>query len=138
MEKEEKNRGVTIPIAEPDFVKLYIVNLLMATRGLKLRSALEVFVCFCKCATFINGEPICFVGEYEIKNFICPQTGLTRTTVYNLIKTLCEEGLIRRIGNGRYQIDPHFVVKGAWDDISKIMVLWDGEKKEFTIDTIGS
>lgn len=127
-----------IPIEEPDFVKLYVTNILMATRGLELKSGLEVFISMCKYATFVNGEeiPVCFVGEYEIVNFICPQTGLTRSRVYSLIKKLCEEDLIRRIGNSRYQINPHYVAKGAWKDISRIQIRWDIEKKEFDIETV--
>lgn len=127
-----------IPIKEPDFVKLYVANVLMATRGLELKSGLEVFICMCKYATFINGDeiPCCFVGEYEIKTFICPQTGLTRSRVYTLIKKLCEEDLIRKIGNSRYQINPHYIAKGAWKDISKIQIQWDIEKREFGIETV--
>lgn len=127
-----------IPIQEPDFVKLYVTNVLMATRGLELKAGWEVFICMCKYATFINGEeiPVCFIGEYEIKTFICPQTGLNRSRVYALIKQLCEEDIIRKIGNCRYQINPYYVAKGTWKDISKIQVQWDIEKKEFEIKTI--
>ena len=47
-----------IPVEEPDFVKVYISNLLEAMDGLEVSSEMSVFICMCKYATYIQDEGV--------------------------------------------------------------------------------
>ena len=119
-----------IPIKEPDFIKIYITNLLEAMEGLEVSSEMTVFICICKYANYMaKGEvPTAVVGEYEILNDIAPKTKLSKSRIYEIIKILCEKDFIRRIGRARYLINPTYVAKGPWSEVNRMIITWERDR----------
>lgn len=116
-----------IPIKEPDFVKIYIATLLETMKEMEMTSEIAVFIAICKFATYGSGEelPVAYIGDYEITNTIAPSTNLSKTRIYTIIKKLIEKELLRKVGKGRYQINPFYVAKGPWSSVQKMQITWD-------------
>ena len=102
-----------IPVKEPDFVKMYITNVIGAMENLDVTSSIAVFICLC--------------GEYEVEHVIAPATKLSKSRIYGILKELCNKELIRKVGRARYQINPIYVAKGQWSDINKMIITWERE-----------
>lgn len=119
-----------IPVQEPDFVKVYITNLLEAMDGLDTSSDIAVFICMCKYATYMEGDcvGVATVGEYEIDHYITPKTGLSRSRVYAILKQLSDKEMIRKVGRARYQVNPTYVAKGPWSEVNRMIITWERDK----------
>lgn len=118
-----------IPVKEPDFVKMYITNVIGAMENLDVTSSIAVFICLCKYATYLENEEmgVAVVGEYEVEHVIAPATKLSKSRIYGILKELCNKELIRKVGRARYQINPIYVAKGQWSDINKMIITWERE-----------
>ena len=75
-----------------------------------------------------------------IKEEICRECGYTNVRSLNNDLTKLVKGcIIKRLGTGTYQLNPHIFGKGEWKDIESIQATWDyNDIKGKTFNTVFS
>ena len=128
--KEKSTNVVRIP-REPPYIKLYIddlAKLLELTSG--CRSLLYGLV------KKMDYEGIITLTKSS-RERLAEQIGVKEKAVRNQITTLCKKGILRRIGTGEYEANPHLFAKGDWAEINKrrkkfkLTINYNGSSREF-------
>ena len=98
---------------EPAFIKLYLedINLLMdvPTGPGNLLHILVKKVDYEGYISLTTGS----------RDRICEQVGIKRQTLANYLQTLVRKKILKNIGRGDYELNPHLFAKGEWKDISR-------------------
>lgn len=105
---------------EPPFVKLYLQDI-MYLSDLSGRYV-PLLISLLKRADFANSErPMCVALVPDIKKDIMTEVGWNSLgTLNNAINDLVNGGVIKRVGRGLIQLNPHLFGVGKWEDIAKI------------------
>ena len=105
---------------EPPFVKLYLKDI-MYLSDLSGRYV-PLLVSLLKRANFANDKrPMCVALVPDIKADIMKECGWSSVgTLNNAINDLVNGGLVKRVGRGLIQLNPHLFGVGKWEDIAKI------------------
>ena len=98
---------------EPAFIKLYLedINLLMDVPT-GPGNLLHILV-----------QKVDYEGYISLttggRDRICDQVGIKRQTLANYLQTLVRKKILKNVGRGDYELNPHLFAKGEWKDISK-------------------
>lgn len=117
-----------VPVKEPDFIKVYIMNLLEASKDLELSSEMSVFIGICHYASYgLNGKvPEASIGQKEMEE-IGEYCSLSWQRVRNIVTDLVKRDWLRRSRKGHYQINPYYVAKGEWKNVRELQFNWTKE-----------
>lgn len=110
---------------EPDFVKLYLEDMLLL---MKLpASMLKLILWLSKHLTYAGEEyGLCVSLSPALKELCIEQIGISSMQVLNnTLSKLVKYGVLIRQGIGLYQLNPYFVGKGNWADVSSIRLTID-------------
>jgi hypothetical protein len=123
---EEKTNHVIIS-SEPSYVKLYL-NTLLTFKNLP-KTTTPVLMELLKYMTFAEssakrGGQLIILNIF-IKEQISKNLGIKINTLEHTISNLIKSGIIKRVGTGTYQANPHMFGKGEWKDISAIRATFD-------------
>ena len=128
--------------AEPQYVKLYIKDMLYMRDMPKGLS--DITLALARRATYADSSSIdqglrVALTPY-IKEEICRECGYTNVRSLNNDLTKLVKGcIIKRLGTGTYQLNPHIFGKGEWKDIESIQATWDyNDIKGKTFNTVFS
>lgn len=123
-EIKEKKTNVTHYVnGEPEFVKLYVKDILYLV-GLPKRS-ITVLFWLMKHMTYADDDlGLCVVLNATFKKMMCSELGFkTIQTIDNCLSDLSKFKVIERIGRGMYRLNPHLFGKGNWFNIKEIRML---------------
>jgi len=124
--KEETTRTVLVS-QEPSYIKLY-VNTLLAFKDLpKAMSALLIELL--KKMTFADkGKPhggqLIYLNAFA-KQDIISQLNIKMNTLDQGLTKFTKSGILKRVGTGTYQANPHMFGMGEWTDIKAIRATFD-------------
>ena len=105
--------------AEPNFVKLYIDDILKLKNVPKASNdVLNILV-----ANMSYGNIVVMIKP--IKDLIAEETGLKLNTINKAIQNLHSAGILIRKNKSVYLIDPTLFAKGKWEDIKKLRLTID-------------
>lgn len=124
--EEHKQTGTkTIRSAEPSYIKLYIDDILYMASIPKAYTPLVYELA--KRASYANEEEgMCVALTGFIRQKICEKCGWKDTRIINnYLSKLIKGNIIKRLGTGTYQLNPHLFGRGEWKDIEKIRMTWD-------------
>lgn len=99
---------------EPDFVKLYISDILKLSDISKGTN--DILLALLK---RINYENEVFILSY-VKEEIAKELNLKVVTVNKAVSVLSEKGILLRKARGCYLMNPYFFGRGKWENIKKI------------------
>jgi len=104
---------------EPDFVKLYL-NTILTAKNLPIthNALLNELLLRMSYADVEEGQ-IIYIVPYD-RERIAIKLGLKADTVKKTIIDFVKTGILRKIANGKYQVNPHLFGKGEWNDIKRI------------------
>lgn len=108
--------------AEPIYAKVYFENLPKGLNG----KCFEVLNDFAKRMTYsgdsVDGNSVSI--NSPIGDKIAEEFGITTRHLRRIISTLVAAGALRKIGCGKYQVNPYLFGKGEWGDIAKLRDIW--------------
>lgn len=110
--RDERERVLRLP-QEPEYVKLYmkdlahVLNIPVGPQGVLLALIRKM-----------DWEGIISVTAAS-RERIAASLGIKVHTVANYITVLCQHEILRRIGRGEYEVNPHLMAKGDWSEILK-------------------
>lgn len=110
--QEERSRVINLP-SEPPFIKMYledISKLLDVPAG--PRVVLYQLVKKMDYDGFISLTP-------AARKRIALTCSLSVGAFNNYLTDLCKATILRNVGRGEYEVNPHLFAKGEWKDISK-------------------
>lgn len=115
----------TIRTAEPAYVKLYIDDILYMADIPKALSPLVYELA--KRASYANEEDgMCVSLTAYVKDKICETCNWANKRIMNNYLTkLAKADIIKRLGQGTYQLNPYLFGRGEWKDIEKIRMTWN-------------
>jgi len=121
--KEKKTNITHFVNGEPEFVKLYVRDILYLV-GLPKRS-ITVLFWLMKHMTYADDElGLCVVLNATFKKMMCSELGFQRIqTIDNCLSELAKFKVVERIGRGMYRLNPHLFGKGNWFNIKEIRML---------------
>lgn len=125
-EEHEENKGVKVVHSEePDYIKLYIQDMLYITDMPKQLSELTFSIL--KRTTFANrNEGMVIALNSYIKKQILDECGWNNMrTLNNGLSKLVNGNILKRLGTGTYQLNPFIFGRGNWTDIDNIRTTWD-------------
>lgn len=125
----------SVVYGEPDFVKLYVEDMLMLMR--LSPSHLKLVMWLSRRLTYADDEVgLCVSLSTALKKLCVEQIGMASVAVLdNALWALNKAGVIKRLGVGLYQLNPYFVGKGNWADVSRIRVTIDYDSLGRRIDS---
>lgn len=125
----------SVVYGEPDFVKVYIEDMLMLMR--LSPSHLKLVMWLSRRLTYAGEDMgLCVSFSTALKKLCVEQVGMASVAVLdNALSALNKAGVIKRLGIGLYQLNPYFVGKGNWADISRIRVTIDYDSLGRRIDS---
>lgn len=103
---------------EPDFVKLYLDDL-MLLEGLP-KSTAAVFYELLKFMTYADSEngQIVIINSYVRKQILNSVKGISNPqTITNAISALKKVGILSEVDRATYRVNPKLIGKGDWRDI---------------------
>jgi len=53
------------------------------------------------------------------KDRLCEKLSIQKQTFANYLNTLSKSSILRNVGRGEYEVNPHLFAKGEWKDIAK-------------------
>lgn len=110
--RDERERILHLP-QEPEYIKLYlkdlahILNIPAGPQGVLIALIRKM-----------DWEGIISVTAAS-RERIAASLGIKVHTVANYITVLCQSEILRRLGRGEYEVNPHFLAKGDWSEIQK-------------------
>lgn len=107
---------------EPEYVKLYIKTVGVFT-DLKGTSS-RLFYELAKRMEYANKEQIVFLNP-QLRKFIQDDMGVKKSAFDKALRELREKGLIRRVANNTFAVNPMYVGKGGWRDIKRLRATFD-------------
>jgi hypothetical protein len=109
----QTEREIRIP-KEPDFVKLYLDDLVMLKDIPQWVSG--ILYGLLKRMNYQNE----IVLNATIKKRIADDLGIAARTIDNALVTFAKKNILTRVGLGVYQANPYLFGKGEWNNIRKI------------------
>lgn len=114
---------------EPDFVKVYIDAMLMTMGHSKPSLQADVLLCLAKNMTYANEKsPNCVFIHPALREEICNTCHVSNGTLSNLITSFTRSGVLKRIRQGYYQINPNLIVRGNWNDVVSLQIAWNEDE----------
>lgn len=111
----EKNTEEAYVSKEPDFIKLYLDNILMINNLPNgLQKSLNVLL------KRMGYDNIVVLNAYIKKQMAAELEYKTVQSLNNNINKLVQEGIMTRKGTGTYEMNPFLFGRGTWDNIKKI------------------
>jgi DNA-binding MarR family transcriptional regulator len=110
--EEEERKVIKLP-QEPPYVKMYIedlaavLNLPIGVRGLLYALVLR-----------IDYDGIITLGSTSKKK-IAERLKITVGTFDNYLTKLVKAGVLRRIGRGEFEVNPHLFARGDWAEVRR-------------------
>ena len=118
----QESKKVTYSIGrEPDFVKLYLSDLI-TLEGLP-KSTATVFYELLKHMTYADSEggQIIALNPWLKKQILIASKTISSTqTISNAVSALKKKGILIEIGQSTYRVNPNIIGKGDWRDISEL------------------
>lgn len=111
--KEVKNE-ISYVDREPDYVKLYVSDILRLTDVPK--SGNDIMFAMLKRMTYNNDIALYAPVKREIAN----ELGIKEVTVSKAIELFTNKSILVRKDRGLYIINPYFFGRGKWEEIKKI------------------
>ena len=104
---------------EPDYVKLYL-NTVLAAKNLPIthNTLLNEILLRMTYANVDEGQ-IIYILPYD-REKIAKKLNIKPDTIKKAILDFAKAGILRKIANGKYQVNPHLFGKGDWSDIRRI------------------
>lgn len=109
---EERSRVISLPV-EPPYVKIYIDDLAKiydVSPGPQL--VLHSLISKMDYEGFISLTP-------ASRQRLADSLQITVPTFNNYLSALCKTNIMRSVGRGEYEVNPHLFARGHWKDISK-------------------
>lgn len=120
--QETKSRTMKIP-NEPDYVKLYVRDI---GRMLDLPGRAQDFLNIIVSAMGYNNL---FIAHLEVKKQIGRDFNMSIHSVNKYIDVLYKSGILIRKSKMVYLIDPNLFARGKWENIEKLRLLIEYDKK---------
>lgn len=114
--KEEYTTTTLTLEREPDYVKLYIKDVLRLTDI--PNSGNSILFCILKRMSY-NSEIALFA---PVKKGIALELGISEPTVSKAIELFANRSILLRIDRGLYVVNPFFFGRGKWEDIKKVRI----------------
>jgi hypothetical protein len=111
--KETKHQ-ISFVEREPDYIKLYISDILRLTDIPK--GSNDIMLAMLKRMTYNNDIALFAPVKREIAN----ELGLKEITISKAIELFAKKSIILRKDRGLYIINPYFFGRGKWEDIKKV------------------
>jgi hypothetical protein len=111
---EEKKHQIYYVEREPDYVKLYISDILRLTNIPK--GSNDIMLAVLKRMTY-NNDIALFA---PVKREIASELGLKEITISKAIELFAKKSIILRKDRGLYIINPYLFGRGKWEDIKKV------------------
>jgi Firmicute plasmid replication protein (RepL) len=96
---------------EPAYIKMYIDDL---SRFCDLTDGQRSILLFLAASADYEGIISLTAGR---KSRIAITTGCTVGTISNAITDFCKKNILKRIGGGEYELNPHLFARGKWRQI---------------------
>lgn len=118
---------------EPDFIKLYLKDLVMLNDIPKWVSG--ILFELLKRMEWSNNE---IVLNSSIKKRIALELNITAQTIDNALGKFVKKNILKRLDSGIYQANPFLFGRGSWENIRQIRlsVTYDKDGKHFEVDTV--
>lgn len=106
--------------AEPDFIKLYLQDVLYLSDMPTQYS--DVLLSLLKRVTYASDEyGMCVVLVPGIKDAVCDEVGFKkRQSLDNVLQKFVKGKILYRVGRGIYRLNPYLFGRGTWSDISRL------------------
>ena len=109
--------------AEPSYIKVYIKDMLYMQDMPKALS--DITLALARKASFADEGLRVALTPY-IKDEICKECGYKNMrSLNNDLSKLVKGRILKRLGVGTYQLNPHLFGKGEWKDIESIQATWN-------------
>lgn len=133
---EEIRKGSYRYETEPAYIKLYLEDLLKITNC--MRSNLKVIYYLMTYCTFASDKyPMCVQLSTGAKKMMMTEIGYkTLQSIDNSLMALRKAGLIKRVAEGVYQLNPRYFGRGDWRDIAKLRMTVDYDNNGKIINTL--
>ena len=127
---ETKNLVTSKVEAEPDFVKLYIADVVKLNDLPK--GCNPLLYKLLQCMNYRNE----IVLNSFIKKSIANEIGMQVDTINHNLVVLVKNGIISRVGPGTFFINPDLFGRGRWQDIRelRLLVRYDNNGRTFHVD----
>ena len=122
---DESKTVKTIHTAEPNYIKLYVQDILYMSDVPKQYAALTyALLKYCSYADSKLGQVVGLTSL--IRDMILQELGWEkRQTLNNALAALVKGNIIKRLAKDTYQLNPYLFGKGNWVDVDRIRVTWD-------------
>lgn len=107
---------------EPDYVKLYIQTLSVFT-DIKQTTG-KVFYELVKLMSYAEYEQLVYLNPVLRRN-IQNNLGIKQSMFDKALKELKDKGLIRKVANNTFSVNPDYVGRGKWRDIRRLRATFD-------------
>lgn len=107
---------------EPDFIKLYL-DTVSVFMGIE-KSGNQLLAYLLPTMSFASEQQICRLTSWDRKQ-IQEQTGMTQATISRQLRALEDKQILRKLGEGAYQVNPHIAGRGSWKDIKTLRATFD-------------
>jgi len=127
---ETKSRKQYKVAREPDYIKMYIDDLSLLN-GISNNAILYHVV------TRMNYELEVFLTGRVVK-LICEKCNVQKRHFYRCLKQYVEKGILSKIDQTEYTVNPYLFARGKWEDIEKIRltVEYSANGRELTTEMI--
>lgn len=103
-------------------------NLFTALKGLGNFGAIWGYV-----LTEYNKDKALFYFSASVREDICERTDLSDGTVRSAISSFCDSGMLLKVRNAEYMVNPRFFYVGSWDNRPAMIELYDAKKESVEI-----
>jgi hypothetical protein len=110
--REDRERILRLP-QEPEFIKLYLQDL-----GAILDVPAGPQTVLLALMRKLDWEGMITLSP-AARSRIADSLKIKAHTLANYITTLCDKHIIRRVGRGEYEVNPHLMAKGDWNEVMK-------------------
>lgn len=121
-EEEQKTVKYVTTGKEPDFVKLYLDDVLYMSNMPPGLSALMYELLQYVSYADRGAELSLSTG---LRKRIAEKLGMTPAVFNNSLSKLTKGKILKLVDRGLYQLNPYFFGRGEWKDISRIRATWD-------------
>lgn len=117
---------------EPNYIKLYFdcLGVVLGNDGLNTCFN-DMLVEVLALGSYANDGQHVVLNAYN-KKIVCERTGKSIRRLEQAIKTWSDNGVLKRVARGTYQINPWIFGKGEWRDISTLRATFDFTNSQLT------
>lgn len=80
--------------------------------------------------TYYSKQTAMFTFLASVKDDMRHKTGLSIGTIRSAISSFCESGLLLKVRNAEYMVNPHYFYAGLWDERTKMIELYNEKLEE--------